>query len=121
MSAAGIARQLGATRQGNNWRCACPRDCGYSLSLSDGEDGRLLAFCFGGCEFNEIMLALVAYGLLDDDDDGDDPHVSRACPCLSAPIPERIAHAREIYDGGARDARIQSICAAAGSGSPRRY
>ena len=78
MSAAGIARQLGATRQGNNWRCACPRDCGYSLSLSDGEDGRLLAFCFGGCEFNEIMPALVEYGLLDDDDDaGDDPHVSR--------------------------------------------
>ena len=69
MSAAGIARQLGATRQGNNWRCACPRDCGYSLSLSDGEDGRLLAFCFGGCEFDEIMLALVEYGLLDDDDE----------------------------------------------------
>ena len=107
MSAAGIALQLGATRQGNNWRCACPRDCGYSLSLSDGEDGRLLAFCFGGCEFNEIMLALVAHGLLDDDDGaGDDPHVSRRVAVCQAD-PKRIAHARQIYDGGVRDARIQ--------------
>ena len=107
MSAAGIARQLGATRQGNNWRCACPRGCGYSLSFSDGEDGRLLAFCFGGCEFDEIMLALVEYGLLDDDDDaGDDPHVSRACRCLSARYAERIAHARQIYDSGVWDERI---------------
>jgi putative DNA primase/helicase len=107
MSAAGIALQLGATRQGNNWRCACPRDCGYSLSLSDGEDGRLLAFCFGRCEFNEIMLALVAHGLLDDDDGaGDDPHVSRRVAVCQAD-PKRIAHARQIYDGGVRDARIQ--------------
>jgi hypothetical protein len=66
-----------------------------------------LAFCFGGCEFNEIMLALVAHGLLDDDDDaGDDPHVSRRVAVCQAD-PKRIAHARQIYDGGVRDARIQ--------------
>jgi len=106
MSAAGIARQLGATRQGNNWRCACPRGCGYGLSFCDGPDGRLLAFCFGGCEFNEIMLALVEYGLLDDDDGDDDLHVSRrviVCPRDGA---ERIAHARQIYDSGVWDERI---------------
>ena len=105
MSAAGIARQLGATRQGNNWRCACPRGCGYGLSFCDGPDGRLLAFCFGGCEFSEIMPALVEYGLLDDDD-GDDSHVSRrviVCPRDGA---ERIAHARQIYDSGVWDERI---------------
>ena len=104
-SAAGIARRLGATRQGNNWRAPCPCGCGYSLSLADGEDGRLLAFCFGGCEFNEIMPALVEYGLLDDDD-GDDSHVSRrviVCPRDGA---ERIAHARQIYDSGVWDERI---------------
>jgi hypothetical protein len=65
MNAAGIALQLGATRQGSNWRCPCPRGCGYSLSFCDGADGRLLAFCFGGCEFDEIISALVEYGLLD--------------------------------------------------------
>jgi putative DNA primase/helicase len=105
MGAAGIARQLGATRQGNNWRCACPRGCGYGLSFCDGPDGRLLAFCFGGCQFDRIMAALVEYGLLDDDDD-DDLHVSRrviVCPRDGA---ERIAHARQIYDSGVWDERI---------------
>ena len=55
MSAAGIARQLGATRQGNNWRCACPRGCGYGLSFCDSADG----ICFGGCPFDRIIAALV--------------------------------------------------------------
>ena len=116
MSAAGIARQLGATRQGNNWRCACPRGCGYSLSLCDGADGRLLAFCFGGCAFDEIMSALVEYGLLDDDDD-DDLHVSRGVTVCQRDNTERIAHARQIYDSGVwDDADRRSICAAAGFG-----
>jgi hypothetical protein len=59
MRAAGIARQLEATWRGSNWRAACPCECGYSLSLADGEDGRLLAFCFGGCPFDRIIAALV--------------------------------------------------------------
>jgi putative DNA primase/helicase len=105
MSAAGIARQLGATRQGNNWRCACPRGCGYGLSFCDGADGRLLAFCFGGCAFDEIMSALVEYGLLDADDD-DDLHVSRRVTVCQRDITERIAHARQIYDSGTHDQRI---------------
>jgi putative DNA primase/helicase len=105
MSAAAIARRLGGRRQGNNWRCACPRDCGYSLSLSDGEDGRLLVCCFGGCEFDEIMPALVEYGLLDDDD-GDDLHVSRRVIVCQRDNTERIAHARQIYASGVWDERI---------------
>jgi putative DNA primase/helicase len=105
MSAAGIARQLGATRQGNNWRCACPRGCGYGLSFCDGPDGRLLAFCFGGCPFDRIMAALVEYGLLDDDDD-DDLHVSRGVTVCQRDNTERIAHARQIYNSGALDDRI---------------
>jgi hypothetical protein len=105
MRAGLIARRLGGQRQGNNWRCACPRDCGYSLSLSEGEDGRLLAFCFGGCEFNEVMPALVENGLLDDDD-GDDLHVSRRVIVCQRDDAERIAHARQIYDSGAWDGRI---------------
>ncbi|HZZ21076.1 MAG TPA: toprim domain-containing protein [Roseiarcus sp.] len=115
MRAGAIARRLGGQRRGNNWRCHCPLDCGYSLSLSDGEDGRLLAFCFGGCEFNEIMPALVEYGLLDDDD-GDDSHMSRrviVCPRDGA---ERIAHARQIYDSGVWDARIQTYLRSRGIG-----
>src|SRR5262249_48894919 len=75
--------------------------------LSDGEDGRLLAFCFGGCTFDEVTLALVAHGLLDDDDDvGDDLHVSRRVIVCRRDDAERIARARQLYDGGAWDERI---------------
>ena len=85
MDAAGIARRLGATHQGHNWRCACPRDCGYALSLADGEGGQLLLHCFGGCEFDEIMPALVEYGLLDGDNDLDPIDiVGSTCRCASA-------------------------------------
>ena len=115
MRAGAIARRLGGQRQGGNWRCACPRDCGYSLSLSDGEDGRLLAFCFGGCEFNEIMPALVEFGLLDDDD-SDDCHVSRRVAVCQRDRAKRIAHARQIYDSGVQDARIQTYLRSRGIG-----
>src|SRR6516164_890408 len=104
MSAAAIARHLGATRQGNNWRCACPRGCGYGLSFRDGEDGRLLAFCFGGCPFDRIIAALVEYGLLDDD--GDDSQVSRSVTVCQRDGAQRIALARQIYGSGALDERI---------------
>jgi hypothetical protein len=103
MGAAAIARQLGATRQGNNWRVRCPCGCGYALSLSDGEDGRLLAFCFGGCAFSEIELALVARGGLFD---GDVSHVSRPVIVRQRDDPARIAHARQIYDSGVWDERV---------------
>src|SRR6516164_6545559 len=104
MSAAGFARQLGATRRGNNWRCACPRGCGYGLSFCDGADGRLLAFCFGGCKFDEIMSALVEYDLLDDD--GDDSQVSRSVTVCQRDGAQRIALARQIYNSGIQDERI---------------
>ena len=104
MRAAGIARQLGATRQGNNWRCACPRGCGYGLSFCDGADGRVLAFCFGGCKFDGIMSALVEYGLLDDD--SDDSQVSRSVTVCQRDGAQRIALARQIYNSGIQDERI---------------
>jgi hypothetical protein len=66
-TAAQIAAALGAWRQGHNWRCTCPLDCGYALSFCDSDDGRLLAYCFGGCEYDDIRIALVEHGLLDDD------------------------------------------------------
>jgi putative DNA primase/helicase len=116
MSAAGIARQLGATRQAHNWRAPCPCGCGYGLSFCDGANGRLLVHCFGGCNFDQIMPALVAHGLLDDDDDaGDDPHVSRRVT-VCQPDPKRIAHARQIYDSGVQDARIQTYLRSRGIG-----
>jgi hypothetical protein len=103
MNAAGIAHQLGATRQGDNWRAPCPLGCGYTLSLSNGENGRLLAHCFGGCEFDQVMAALVQYGLLDDDDG--DLHVSRSVAVCQRDRSKQILEARAIYSDGIRDRR----------------
>jgi putative DNA primase/helicase len=115
MSAAGIARRLGGRRQGDNWRCACPLNCGYCLVLSDREGGGLLLHCFGGCTFNEVMLTLVEYGLLDGDD-VDDSRVSRPAIARQRDDPTRIAQAREIYASGVSDERIAVYLRARGIG-----
>jgi hypothetical protein len=60
---------LGGQRQGHDCRCPCPLGCGYTLALADAEDGRLLAHCFGGCDYANILSALVEHSLFDDDDD----------------------------------------------------
>ena len=106
-SAATIGRNLGGQRQGHDWRCDCPLGCGYALSLAKGEDGRLLAHCFGGCDYHEIELALVEYGLLDDDDFEASRYVA-ICQHLrdSADEARRIAFARQLYESAAFDPRI---------------
>jgi len=73
-SAATIGRNLGGQPQRHNWVCSCPI-CDYPLSLADGEEGRLLAFCHGGCNFSEIECALVGYGLYADDDYESSPRI----------------------------------------------
>jgi phage/plasmid primase-like uncharacterized protein len=95
--AASIADNLGGWRQGDNWRCPCPLECGYTLSLRDGDDGRLLAYCFGGCEYNDILAVLIEYGLLDDDD-GVVPRCGERVPVRSVEQDaHRIAHAHHVY------------------------
>src|SRR6516165_2534564 len=104
-SAATIGRNLGGQRQGHDWRCDCPLGCGYALSLAEGEDGRLLAHCFGGCDYHEIETALVEYGLFDDDD----LEVSRGAKCQRLHDPaDRIEHARRLYESAAPDALIET-------------
>jgi hypothetical protein len=109
MNAAGIARQLGAMRQGDNWRIDCPCECGYALSFRDGEDGRLLVHCFGGCDFPTIFAQLVQHGLLDDNDANLDTPRSNGEAVHGRNDEGRrrkIELAREIYAGGVQDERI---------------
>ncbi len=61
-----IANSLGkAKKTGNNWLCCCPvhDDVNPSLSLSINNE-TLLAKCFAGCSFLEIISALRYKGLL---------------------------------------------------------
>lgn len=72
MSAADIARRLGgATRHGRGWLARCPipghgqgrGDRTPSLSLADGDNGRLLVRCFSGCDSRDVLAALRGRGM----------------------------------------------------------
>lgn len=63
-----IANQLGkVTRTRGGWLCLCPahNDHKPSLSLSLSDDGRLLAYCYTGYSFPDILSALRSKGLLE--------------------------------------------------------
>lgn len=66
-----IANQLGkATRIRSGWSCLCPAhdDHNPSLSLSLSEDGTLLAHCYAGCSFPDIISVLRKKGMLEKSD-----------------------------------------------------
>lgn len=46
------------TRRGGEYRTKCPSHQGESddsLSIREGEDGKVLLYCHAGCEFGEIV------------------------------------------------------------------
>ncbi len=45
-------------------RCPCHEDRTPSLSISDGQDGKLLVHCFAGCDGADVLAALRVRGLL---------------------------------------------------------
>lgn len=60
-----VAERIGgAQRSGNQFKAPCVAhdDKNPSLSLRDGEDGRLLAHCFAGCKWSDIEPKLVEMG-----------------------------------------------------------
>ncbi len=65
-NAQGITRALRGTWHGRYGTARCPAhdDRLPSLSISNGNDGRLLLYCYAGCPFREIIQALIRIGLL---------------------------------------------------------
>jgi len=66
------AREITTTLKGK-WhgsygiaRCPAHDDRKPSLSISDGQDGKLLVHCHAGCEGGDVLNALKARGVLDD-------------------------------------------------------
>jgi hypothetical protein len=67
MNAAAIAAALGEPRrEGCVWRCRCPLHGGRSLTLRDGDAGRVLVTCWGGCDRLDVLAELRQRGLLGD-------------------------------------------------------
>ena len=93
MTAGEIAAALGgATRNGGGWLacCCCHEDKRPSLSLRDGDDGKLLVRCFAGCDPRDILAELRQRGLLPSRRDAGEP-VRRANP-KPAPKPASRDH-----------------------------
>lgn len=64
MHAETLTRNLGGRWHGGYGMVRCPAhpDTNPSLSIKDGDNGRLLLFCHAGCEFSAIVAALSSLG-----------------------------------------------------------
>jgi putative DNA primase/helicase len=65
MSAKAIARALGGSRVGTTWMARCPAhaDREPSLSIKDGDGGRVLVRCRAGCDQERVIATLRSRGL----------------------------------------------------------
>jgi hypothetical protein len=65
MRAEALTREMGGRWHGRYGTARCPahRDTNPSLSIKDGDNGRLLLFCHAGCEFSAIVAALKNRGI----------------------------------------------------------
>ena len=70
LSAKEIAEALNGSPSGDGWVCRCPnslhRDSKPSFSIRDGDSGRPVFHCFGGCTQDDLIDALRAEGLWPD-------------------------------------------------------
>lgn len=75
MDARRIALALRGRKAGRGWLAPCPAhdDRRPSLSLADGNDGRLLARCHAGCDWPTILDALRGLGLVEGRSEGRAP------------------------------------------------
>ncbi|MBN8957383.1 MAG: toprim domain-containing protein [Rhizobiales bacterium] len=65
MTAESVARALGGHRAGATWMARCPvhEDRSPSLSISAGENGKVLVRCHAGCDQRDVIAALRERGL----------------------------------------------------------
>jgi hypothetical protein len=68
MTAEAIAKALGGRKTGAAWMAQCPahEDRDPSLSIADGDSGKVLVRCHAGCEQHRVIAALRARGLWSD-------------------------------------------------------
>lgn len=97
-----VAHALGGKRNGAGWLCPCPahQDRTPSLSVRDGQNGRLLLTCFAGCAFDEVLAELRARGILPKRGERPLPRRdSRPDPEAEADLQRRVEAAWSIFDG----------------------
>lgn len=105
MTAAQVAERLHARPVGpGSWRCRCPAHRGHSansLSIRQGDHGRVLIHCFGGCRTADVLAAV---GLQWNDVSAADPSQTRYADTLDDRTRCAVASAQESlrrHPGGA--------------------
>jgi hypothetical protein len=95
-------------RQGRGWLCPAHDDRNASLSLSTGDDGRVLVKCFAGCPFEEIAsaLGLEPRDFFDGGEGGSYPPDNRATAQHPDLMVETYAEAKKLDAGTLRDLGI---------------
>lgn len=96
-TAADLADKLNARRSGNGWAAKCPAhdDRNASLSISHGDDGKLLLHCHAGCRFQEI---LAAAGVESTKRDAQPPRRSETRKRIAATYPYTNAAGELLYE-----------------------
>jgi hypothetical protein len=113
-----IATALGGRKAGGAWMTRCPAhdDRKPSLSIRDGDDGRVLARCHAGCEQERVIAALLSRSLWQEMRDAQGrPSGPFGCAldriareertCRNQPVDPSAR--RSIYDGQERLGDIQ--------------
>ncbi len=91
------------------WMCRCPAhdDTRSSLSVANGNGGRLLLHCFAACRYEDIRAALVDRGLLAERDQR---------PLYRRPTPFRVSIGDELMLANiTEDDRVLSAAWASGN------
>ena len=103
ISAAQLAKALNGVREGREWKALCPahNDHKPSLSISEGEGGKVLVKCWAGCTQDAVIAALKARGLWSVRDQH--TPIQRFKPKPVLPVeeerdPARIGQALAIWD-----------------------
>ncbi|HEY9871352.1 MAG TPA: toprim domain-containing protein [Candidatus Obscuribacterales bacterium] len=91
LDAASVAAALGGRRSGRGYLAPCPThaDVGPSLSIRDGDDGKVWLTCFAGCDRRDVWAAIKGAGIV-----ASDVRAERVTPRR----PPNNASARRIWD-----------------------
>jgi hypothetical protein len=103
--AASIARALKGIKHATGYLCRCPvpshgkgrGDRSASLSICDGDDGRLLVRCFAACDGRDVLDALRDRGLLDDGRSFHNRDQAPRCEPIEEPPPEPNIEGLELW------------------------
>src|SRR5690554_1515625 len=63
-----LTRELGGKWHGSGGLCFCPAHANIrtpALSVTNGQDGRLLLYCHAGCSYTAVVSALRGLGLVE--------------------------------------------------------